>query len=122
MNGPALQIDNPGNPDSKPQEFMGRRIFVGQEACGLNDPLDDLFAPSAYFREHAYALKLYTALFHSGNAQVGASQINPYGECRHTRPPAQKQTREAIITNRFNKTIEKIDRLYRNFNERQQNQ
>jgi hypothetical protein len=90
MNGPALQIDNPGNPDPQSEEFVGRRILIGQEACGLNDLLNYFFAPPAYFREHANALKLYAALFHGGNAQVGASQINPYGECRHTRPSCAK--------------------------------
>src|SRR5437868_12941640 len=83
MNGPALQIDNSGNADSQPQKLMGRRILVGQEARGLDDLIHHFFASAAYFGEHAHTLKLRAALFHSGDTQVGTSQIDPYGECRH---------------------------------------
>src|SRR5947208_2931745 len=118
MNGAALQVNNSGNADSQPQEFVGRRILVGEKARGLGDLIHHFFAPSAYFAEHAHTLKLRAALVHSGNAQVGASQVDPYGECRHT-ASCEKQNREVIITNRFNKTITKIGPLYLNFIEQQ---
>jgi hypothetical protein len=69
--------------------------------------MDNLLASAADFGERVDTIKLRTVLFYRGDAEVGASQVDPDGECRHGPPPAKKQSRDAIITNRFNKTIEK---------------
>src|SRR5579864_4953684 len=85
MNGAALQVNYSGNTYAQPQELVGRRIFVAEEAHGLSELLDHFFAPAAYFGQRVDPLKLRAALVHSGDSQVGASQIDPNGECRHTR-------------------------------------
>src|SRR5689334_8287123 len=107
MNGAALQVNNSGNADAQAQELMRWRVLVGQKADRLGKLMDNLLAPAANFGERVDTLKLSTALLDRGDAQVGASQVNPDGECRHGPPPAKKQSRDVIITNRFNKTIEK---------------
>src|SRR5215831_2471121 len=107
MDGTALQVNNSGYADTQAQELMGWRVLVGQKADRLGKLMNNLFAAAADFGERIHTLKLRTAHFYRGNAQVGASQVHPDGECRHGPPPAKKQSRDAIITNRFNKTIGK---------------
>src|ERR1043166_2732999 len=91
MNGAALQVNNSGHADAQPQKLVGKGILVGQEAGGLGDLIHNFFAAPAYLGEHAYSLKLNTALLDRGDAQVGASQVNPDGECRHGPPPAKTE-------------------------------
>src|ERR1044071_869224 len=90
MNGAALQVNNSGNTNTQPQKLVGRRILIGQRAHRFGKLVDDFFAPAANFGEHVDTLKLSTALFYRGDAQVGASQVDPDGECRHGPPPAKK--------------------------------
>src|SRR5580765_2978276 len=115
MDGAALQVNNSGHTDTQSQKLVGRRILVGQKAHGFGKLLDHFFAPAADFSERVDTLKLSTALLDRGDAQVGASQVNPDGECRHGPPPAKKQSRDVIITNRFNKTIEKSSHFLSRF-------